>query len=258
MKKLGLILGSGASKGFAHIGVLKALEENGIKIDVMTGCSAGSVIAPLYILGYSTKELLKISKELKRSDIIDLSINFLRNKALLRSEKMYNLLEKYFGDTNIEDLPIPFGCIATDLISGKVVEFTSGRLVDAVKASASMPPVFTPLCRDGMVLVDGGLIMRTPVKLAKKLGAEVTVAVDVNADLTNCGEIKNILDVALRSLDIIDHATERSSPRCRPDILIKPDLKEVNQYKIEKQQFSFEQGYNATLPYIDKIKELLI
>ncbi len=258
MKKLGLILGSGAAKGFAHIGVLKALEENNIKIDVMTGCSAGSIIAPAYILGYTPEQLLKICKELKKSDIIDISFNFLRNKALLKSEKMTKLLQKYFGNVNIEDLRIPFGCIASDLISGKIVEFTSGNLVTAVKASSSMPPVFTPLCVDGMVLVDGGLFMRTPVKLAKKLGAEVTVAIDVNADMMPCNEIKNIIDVAIRSIDIMDHATERSSPHCRPNIMIKPDLKEVSQYRIENQQFCFEQGYKATLPYIDKIKQLVV
>ena len=257
MKKLGLVLGSGAAKGFAHIGVLKALEENHIKADVITGCSAGSIIGAMYAAKHTSKHLLKIAKELKKSDIIDLSFNIIRNKALLKSEKMENLLKKYLGEINIEDLPIPFGCISTDLVSGKIIEFTRGNLVTAVKASSSMPPVFAPVCVDGMILVDGGLIMRTPVKLAKKLGAEVTVAIDVNADLTNCGEIKNIIDVGLRSLDIMDHATERSSPHCKPNIIIKPDLKQVNAYKVENQQFAYEQGYNATLPYIEKIKELL-
>ena len=255
-KKLGIAFGSGASKGIAHIGVMKAFEENGIKADMVTGCSSGSIAAACYALGKTHDWIYARIKRLKKEDLLDISINFIKNKALMKSQKMQRMLEKYFGKVDITDLKIPFSCIACDLITGKLHEFTHGDLATAVRASCSIPLVFSPVEVDGKLLCDGGVLQRTPVKTLKKLGAEVTVAIDVNCDAYIDAPVKNLFDIAFKTIDIMDHSVNRSSPGTRADVVIEPDLKNVNQYKLDDKEFIFEQGYKAGVKAIEKIKFL--
>ena len=257
MKKLGLVLGSGGAKGVAHVGALQALEDNGIKPDVITGCSAGSIVGACYAYGMTPKKIYSELKKLKNEDIVDVSLNFMRNRSVLKSAKVKTLLENYLADTLIEELPIPYGCIATDLNTGRIHEFTSGSLVTACRASSAIPVAFSPIELDGMLLVDGGISARLPIKTCRKLGADVILAVDVDNDTNYSPQIKGMITVALRSIDIMAHTLEADGQKKKTDIVLKPDLSVINQYKLEKVKYIYDKGYNCVIENIDKIKAML-
>jgi len=255
LKKLGLVLGAGGAKGVAHVGVLQALEDSGIKPSVVTGCSAGSVVAACYAIGMKPKEIYAECAKLTMNDFADPSINVMKNRSVFKSQKIQTLLEKHLKDSLIEDLPMPFACTAADLNTGKLHEFISGRLTTAVRASCAIPVIFSPVEQDGMLLVDGGLLERTPVRSAIKLGAEVTVAVDVNCEANFSEPVKGIVSLALRSIDVMEHRAKPAGKRA--DITVRPCLTEINQFRVEKVDYIYKQGYKSIIDEIDKIKELL-
>ena len=145
MKKLGLALGAGASRGIAHIGFLKALDENDIKPDYIAGTSIGAVVGSFYSLGFSPDYMIKVALGLRARDILDISPIAIKNGTLLKSKKLAGLLKRYLGSTQIEDLKIPFKCVGLDIISGEKVVFDQGPLCTAVQASSSMPQL--AVCR---------------------------------------------------------------------------------------------------------------
>ena len=255
-KRFGLALGAGGAKGVAHIGALQALSDNGITPDVITGCSAGSVIAACYAHGMSPKKIFTECRKLNKSDFADFNLNPLKSKSILKSVKFKNLLERYLKDVLIEQLDIPFACIAADLNTGRLHEFTAGNVVTALRASCAIPVIFAPVETDGKLLVDGGLISRTPVRAAKNLGAEVIVAVDVNNQANYSLPVNNIFDLAIRSIDFMEHRT-KSCGTARADITVRPDLKDVDQLAVEKQEYIYKQGYKAIIDKIDRIKSLV-
>lgn len=256
-KKLGIILGSGGTRGFTHIGFLQAMAERGIKPDVMTGCSIGAVLGAAYLSGKTPAELKKIAFSLKQNDIVDFNFGLYKGLSLLRSVKMDKLLRKNIAAKTFEDLPIPFATVATDLVSGKLVTFTEGDLIEALKATAGMPTIFSPVKKDGMILIDGGVLNRTPVAQAKDLGAEVTVAVDILGKLPDYVEIDNIIQLATRTIDVADQRPTLVSERDKPDLMLIADLKSVNQYVISDQQFCYDVGYELGISNADKILELV-
>ena len=256
-KKLGIVLGSGGSRGFCHIGFLQALEENGIKPDVMSGCSIGAVLGAAYLSGNSPKQLKRAAFALKQNDLIDFNLGLFKGMSLLRSAKMEALLSRYIKKKTFEDLPIPFAVVATDLVSGKLVTFSHGDLLTAVRASASIPTVFAPVKENGMVLVDGGLLSRTPVAAAKKLGADVTVSVDILGKLPDYSELENIIQLATRVIDVADHRPAKTALKDKPDLYLCPDLKGVNQYVLENQQFCYDVGYRLGVDNVKNIKNLM-
>ena len=175
--------------------------------------------------------------------------------ALLRSVKIDNLISEYVKKETFDELPIPFAVVASDLVSGKLITFSHGDLRKAVRASASIPTIFTPVRWDGMVLVDGGLLCRTPVAAAKDLGAEVTV--DILGKLPDYTEPENIIRLATRAIDVADHRELKLPRKEKPDFMLCPDLKGVSQYVIDEQQFCYDTGYNLGLEKADEIKKAL-
>ena len=175
MKKLGLVLGSGGSRGIAHVGFLKALDEHGIRPYCIAGCSMGSVVGGLYAKGMTPDEMFETVKTLKSKDIIDLNISPLTSKAILKTAKMTKLVDGLFGDVTFEELKIPFMCNAFDINKGKTVWFSEGKVSPCVRASSSIPLVFTPVAMGDKLLVDGGVACRMPYEAVKKMGADVTV-----------------------------------------------------------------------------------
>ena len=175
-KELGFALGSGGARGVAHIGFLQAMEEEGIVPDYISGCSMGSVVGMAYSAGMSPKEMRDAAFSLKMIDLIDLT-----NKpgGLSDTRKIRKLLTKYVGEIEFKDLKIPFRCIAVDLHSQEIVEMSEGDVIGAVIASSSIPGVFKPTERDGMRLIDGGVLERVPVRAVRRMGAKQIVAVDV-------------------------------------------------------------------------------
>lgn len=177
-KRLGLALGSGSARGLAHIGVIKALEQAGIRPDVVTGTSMGAVVGAMYAAGKTPEELEAIATSFDVKSLLALADVALQRGAVMAGEKVEAFLAEHLPE-RFEDLTMPFGCASTDLTTGHGVKHTAGDLRRAVRASLSIPVIFAPVTGDGHVLVDGFLTDPIPVALARQLGAEVVVAVDV-------------------------------------------------------------------------------
>ncbi len=260
MKKLGLALGAGGSRGIAHIGFLKALEDNGIKPDYITGSSMGSVVGSFYAMGISPSYMIKVALSLHARDLLDLSPIAIKNGTLLKSKKMSALLRRYLHDTLIEDLKIPFACVGLDIISGKKVVFDQGEVATAVQASSSIPMVFAPVAYENMLVADGAPLCRVPVEEARNLGADVVVGVDVLGPVREMEELKSIFGYMLRILDIYDcKVSEYALKDNPPDILCTPELGDMSQYKIipAQMQNAYERGYESALSIIDELKRKL-
>ena len=260
-KKLGLALGSGGARGVAHVGFLKALEEQGIKPDYIAGCSMGAVVGGVYASGVSAEEMYKIVKKLKKRDIVAINPAALSQMSLLRSGKVQRLLCEYLAVKNIEDFPIKFRCVATDVLSGKMHVFDSGDAALAIRASSTIPAVFRPVELEDKLFIDGGCTCRVPFKTVKEMGADVVIAMDV---LKNCSqpvdEVHGILNVVLRAFDIMDAGNaalryERDGKLC--DLLLEPEMKGMSQYAVKDLDRAFEEGYLLTKKNMDKIKSLL-
>jgi len=260
-KTLGLALGGGGARGVAHAGFLLALEEEGIKPDYISGCSMGAVIGGCYASGMTAQEIKTAVLQLKKRDIIDLSPIPITRMALLRSKKIRDLLVSYVKVKNIEDFPVPFRCVATDLLSGTLHTFDSGDAALAIQASSTVPSVFRPVQLGEKLLVDGGVLCRVPVKTVKDMGADVVVAVDV---LKNCSQpidkVHNIVSMLLRVFDVMDaHNTylTRQIEGGMCDLLLEPEMKGMSQYAIKDLDKAFKEGYEAGKQNIQKIRELL-
>ena len=259
MKKLGFALGAGGSRGCAHIGFLKAMEEEGIRPDFVAGTSMGSVVGACYALGMSPTEMEDEVKKLKMSDILDLSINPLNNGGILRSEKLLKKLRQYIGEVKFNDLTMPFKCVATDLITGKsVVLQGDADVAKSVSASSSIPGVFKPVKLGNQLLVDGGITCRVPVKTVRKMGAKVVVAVDVLGKVRPNDKNYNMFSVLLRSFDICDsELVKYKLGRQRPDLYLEPELGNMSQYKFKDIALAIEKGYELGKANAPKIKELI-
>ena len=224
MKKLGLALGAGGSRGVAHIGFLKALEEAGIKPDYICGCSMGSVVGAAYASGLSPEEMWKAVSKLR---ILDLIAPSGQRGGLFGTKKMRQQILKYIGDITFDELKIPFHCVAVDMCTQKLVEFSSGSVLDAVVASSSIPAIFHPLDKDGMRLIDGGILERVPAAQVKAMGADVVVAVDVLGQRDCSEDCPRVLGVLLEMIDLMDNYRTRRRREENAEIIdfwLEPDL----------------------------------
>ena len=178
-KKVGLVLGSGGAKGLSHIGVIKFLEEMDVKIDFITGSSIGALIGGAYAGGLSIKEIEDIALETDLTSTVKLFSPGFGKSGLVTGTKVQEFLTSKLGNKNIEDLKIPFVAVATDIITGQEIHFNKGNLVEAIRASISIPIVFQPVIRNNIVLVDGGLVNPVPINVAREIGADYIIAVNV-------------------------------------------------------------------------------
>lgn len=178
--KLGLALGSGGARGFCHIGVLDALAERGIKPDVIAGCSMGALVGAAYA-GGKLDPLRDWARSITPTNFLGLLDLRFAGGGLVEGREIAGLLDRLGLPDRIEDLDLPFVCVATDFNTGREVWFDKGPLAPAVRASVAIPGIFSPVERDGRWLIDGGLVNPVPVSLARAMGAEVTIAVDPNA-----------------------------------------------------------------------------
>lgn len=260
MKKWGLALGAGGSRGVAHVGFIKALEEEGLKPDFITGSSMGSVVGACYAAGMKPDRMHEEVKKLKLGQIVQLNIAPLTGDALFKNGKMLRTIKKYVGEKKIKDLEIPFGCVATDLITGNTVFFCDGEdpVAECVTASSTMPSIFSPLKMRGMLLIDGGVKCRVPILQAREMGAEVVVAVDVLGQKMK-GERKfNTISVLLRSIDIVDaELTKLKRREDNADLFIEPDMGAMSQYKLQDTERAYKAGYKSGKECVKKIKELI-
>ena len=263
MKKLGIALGSGGARGVAHVGFLKALEEEGIRADCVSGCSMGAVVGACYCAGVPLDTVKKRVLALKLSHVTALNVNPIRTSGLFRFTKARKILESYIPpETTFADLKIPFTCVATDLVAGITVELSSGNLIDAVLASSCIPGAFVPQVIDGKMLVDGGVLERVPTREVRKLGAQVVVAVDVLGDLTTsrAEPPRNLIETLLRYVDIVDTRITQRKQRQRSrhiDLWLEPALGDMSQYRVKNLAFAYEKGYELGKANAEKIRSLI-
>lgn len=177
--KVAVVLGAGAAKGFAHVGVLKILESNRIPVNMIVGTSAGSFVGSLYAYGFNAFQLQKISFDIQQGDLADFTIP---DNGFIKGEKLEAYVNRMLRNTPMEKLRIPFYAVATDIQAGREMVFGSGNTGSAVRASCSIPGVFTPAVIGGRMYVDGGVVSPVAVDAARRLGAEVVIAVDISGD----------------------------------------------------------------------------
>lgn len=182
-KKVGLVLGSGSAKGLSHIGVIKYLEENGIKIDFIAGSSIGAMIGGAYAAGVSISEIEEIALKTDLVSSVKYFIPTISKSGLITGIKVKEFINNVVGNIDIENLKIHFTATATDILTGQEVNFSSGNLVDAIRASISVPIIFEPVIHNGQVLVDGGLVNPLPVNIIQNMGADFIIAVNVMPSL---------------------------------------------------------------------------
>ena len=258
MKTLGLALGSGGSRGVAHIGFLKALEEEGVYPDYITGTSMGALVGAAYAAGVDSDTLKDIVLNLSLLDFISLSG---RRGGVSGTKKVRELLIKYLGDITFADLKIPFKCYAVDMISQKLIEFSEGSVIDAAIASATLPVVFHPYHKNGMRLIDGGVLERVPAEQVKAMGAEIVVAVDVLGQRQCSEECPNVVRILLEMIDIMDNyrtVQRREENKDIIDFWIEPDLGNMSQYEMKQIEFAYEMGYETGKVHAADIKKALL
>ena len=192
-KKVGIALGSGSARGWSHIGVIRSLQEAGIPIDIACGASIGALVAGSFAAGF-LDPLDRWVRKLSWSHIIGFMDVMIPRSGLVEGEKISGYLRGVLSDPRIEELPIPFVAVATDLKTGKEVWIREGSLIDAVRASISLPGIFTPSGQNGQWLVDGGLVNPVPVSPCRALGADIVIAVNLNSDIMGKQRVRRIAD----------------------------------------------------------------
>lgn len=256
-KKLGFSLSGGGARGVAHAGFLQAMEENGIFPDVITGCSMGAIVGGCYSAGVSLKTLKNKLTKLTKKDLVDFNLGFVKSRSVFSCKKMRELLLKYVGKKDVEDLKTTFGCIATDLISGKLCDLTHGDTVSAVMASAAIPTVFEPVEIGDKLLVDGGVLVRNPIKLCRDLGADVVVAVDVMGKLNRNAVPNKFFDVGIRTFSVIDDAYCSQKDVKKADVMIYPETETIPIFDFKNLREAYESGYKEGLRRLQDVKKLI-
>ncbi|HBG91951.1 MAG TPA: hypothetical protein DDX12_00585 [Nitrospiraceae bacterium] len=250
--KIAVVLGAGASKGFAHIGVLKVLESNKIPVHMIIGTSAGSFVGSLYAYGYNAFELQKLSFSIEKGDVVDLMIP---DNGFIKGEKLEAYINRILKNTPMEKLKIPFYAVATDIQSGKEIVFGSGNTGTAVRASCSIPGIFRPVNISGKMYVDGGVVSPVAVDAAKRLGADIVIAVDIAGDVDS-SRPEGTIETILQSITIM-YSKLAAIQLSKADVVIKPKVGYISSGDFSKRHEAVLEGEKATLEALPKIQEIV-
>jgi NTE family protein len=290
--RVGLALGSGSARGWAHLGVIRVLEQAGIRPDIVCGTSIGALVGA----AYAADELENFEKWLRGLGIADV-ISFMdvrMNGGMIKGERLMEFFRRSFIDRPIEELAIPFAAVATALHNGTEVWLREGSTIEAVRASIALPALFMPVVHDGRILVDGGLVNPVPVSLARAMGADIVIAVDLNSNRlgrhhpeepekeTPSGEISewmrklqenlgafiperaddeprlpSILDVITSSINIMQQRISRSRMSGDPpDVIVSPRLAQLGLLDFHRSKEAIAEGkraMEAALPDLEAI-----
>jgi NTE family protein len=249
--KVALVLGAGAARGFAHIGVIKVLEANKIPVHMIVGTSAGSFVGSLYAYGFNAFELQKLSFAIERDDIIDWGIP---DNGFIKGEKLEAYINHIVRNTPMEKLRIPFYAVATDLQNGKEVVFGSGNTGTAVRASCSIPGIFMPAHIAGNLYVDGGITSPVAVETARKFGADIVIAVDVSSDISSSAP-HGTIETILQSISIM-YSKIAATQLAKADIVIKPKVGHIGSSDFSRRHEAVLEGEKATMEVLPKIQEV--
>jgi len=248
--KIALALGGGAARGFAHIGVIKALESHGIVPDMVIGTSSGSLVGALYASGYGGFDLQRTALQLDDTIIADWS---LPDRGFIKGEALQNFVNQAVQNRPMEKLNKPFAVVATDLQSGEPVVFRTGNTGMAVRASSSVPGVFQPVTISGREYVDGGLVSPVPVRAARAMGADLVIAVYISNN-PRLGKTKDSVDVMLQTFAIMGQSIA-GYELSEADIVIRPDTGRIRSTAFEDRHLAIIEGEKAGLAAIAAIKQ---
>ncbi len=249
--RLGLALGGGAARGFAHVGVIQVLEEAGIRPDLVAGTSAGSLVAAIYASGKTGSQLQRVAETMEEATIADWTVP-LFNRGVLRGDALARYVNAQVGSRLIEDMHLPLGIVATDLNSGRDVLFQRGDTGTAVRASSAVPGVFQPVRISGRDYVDGGLVSPVPVRAARKMGAELVIAVDISSppDGNLAG---GTLDVLLQTFSIMGMSINTFELQ-DADVVVRPSLNGIASSDFSSRKRSIDAGRKAMIQAMPQLR----
>jgi len=279
-QRIGLTLGSGSARGLAHIGVLKALKERNIKIDFIAGSSMGALIGAAYASGMSVGRMEELALEIDLKKIAQLLISKPALTGLINGKSIKNYLLSHIGNIDFSQLEIPFVATATDIDTGETVVLNKGSVVDAVRASISIPGIFAPVKMNNRLLIDGGITLPLPIRLVKEMGGEKIIAVNVipqpgkrKTSLNNSSSsndflgIKmmlkkgtnklvsswNLIGILMQSILILENTLIRTEIASqRPDVLIEPDVSSIKIFDFHRGKEAVDSGYKAAIKVLNR------
>ncbi len=266
-KKIGLALSGGVAKGFAHIGILKVLEENNIKIDMIAGSSMGAVIGAMYCADYSPLEIEKIANEISVKNLIDFTIP---RKGLIKGDKIENHLRHIFENKKFSDLKKSLFVTAVDILNSQEIVFKKGDIAKAVRTSISLPGIFEPVLNNNKLLVDGSVLDNLPINILKENGADIIIAVSLDKDKskkiiydTAINKKENIISsgiisTLLKSFELMKFESTRILlENSKADILLNPDMEGIYSHNFGKIKLCIERGKIEAEKKIFLIKKLI-
>jgi NTE family protein len=249
--RIGLALGGGAARGFAHVGVIQVLEEAGIRPSLVAGTSAGSLVAAIYASGKTGAQLQQVAETMEEAAIADWSLQIFTRGAL-RGEALARYVNAQVNSRLIENMPLPLGIVATDLNTGADTVFQRGDTGTAVRASSAVPAVFQPVKISGRDYVDGGLVSPVPVRAAHKMGAELVIAVDISSppegNLTG-----GTLEILLQTFSIMGKSINTFELR-DADVVVRPALNGISSADFGARKRSIEAGRQAMLLALPQLR----
>lgn len=248
--KVALVLGGGGARGFAHIGVIKVLEAKGIVPDIIVGTSVGSLVGALYAAGYGAADLERAALGIEESMIGDWAFP---DRGLLKGEALQNFVNSAVQQRPLEKLNRTLAVVVTDLNSGEQIVLRSGNTGAAVRASSSVPGLFQPVTINGHDYVDGGLVSPVPVRVAKTLGADVVIAVDVS-NKPRYGKVVDTVDVLLQAFAIMGQAIA-SNELPEADVVIRPDTSRVGRAEFANRKLAIRAGEQAALATLARLQD---
>lgn len=254
-KKLAVVLGGGSARGFAHIGVIKALENAGIRPDLIVGCSAGSLVGAFWAAGFSGAQMEETALRVQDTEVIDL-VSGKTQYGLVGGRSLQNFVNQYLMNTPIERLKIPFATVATEFPSGDLTVFSQGDTGFAVRASCSIPGVFIPASLNNKDYVDGGLISPIPVATARVLGADLVVAIDVGGPDRSAEGTRTLFSMVMRSFEIMSESLRQHESR-QADVLIQPQLANIRSTDFSSRKASILLGQRAGMLLAPVVKAKL-
>jgi len=252
-KKVALVLGGGGARGLAHIGVIKVLEREDIKIDMVVGTSMGAVVGAAYSLGLPASHMEKRATTLSWTDLFD---PIIPKMGLIEGEKLEAVIRDLVENKTFLDTKIPLALVTTDIERAEEVIYTSGNLVKIARASCSWPGIFTPQRIDGRLIVDGGIKNSVPVSVARQLGADIIIACDVGYCVTTDVELNNIFRLILQSFQIMGEELNTYQARLA-DIVIEPDLGRMDQAAFNRASDIINKGQEAAEKMLPRLQKKL-
>jgi NTE family protein len=250
LPRIGLALGGGAARGFAHIGVIQVLEDAGIRPDLVVGTSAGSLVAALYAAGRNGTELASVALAMDEGAITDWSFP---GRGLIRGEALARYVSRQTGGLTIEQMKLPLGIVATDLSDGQPILFQRGDAGVAVRASSAVPAVFQPVKINGREYVDGGLVSPVPVRFARQMGAELVIAVDISSppDGNATGDALRML---LQTFAIMSRSINRFELK-EAEVVMRPTLNGVSSADFTARMKAVQAGREAALAALPALRQ---